>query len=281
MSSIKNLNTNNDEGLFNTVIKQDYCIGCGVCTAVNNSPFDVSMDKFGNFKAEKTKEFDNISSVASKVCPFSDRSKNEEELGEIYYPNNTKSSYIGNYIKNFAGKVVVNNFRQLGSSGGVAKWIGAKLLETNEIDFFIQLVSNETNDSKELLFDFAVFSNSADVLQGSKSAYYPVTLKEILKVIKSKDGRYAITGVPCYIKALRLLALEDNLVRERIKYTIGIVCGGMKSANQSKMIGWELGVHPNDLVKIDFRRKDDSRSARDKVFKRDFWDRLWSWLFQT
>ena len=85
--------------------------------------------------------------------------------------------------------------------------------------------------------------------------------------MRETEGRYAITGVPCFIKTLRLIAFEEEILKKRIKYTIGIICGGMKSANHSKLIGWQLGIKPENLVGIDFRRKYKDKPASNKIYQ--------------
>ncbi|GAL67509.1 coenzyme F420-dependent oxidoreductase [Jejuia pallidilutea] len=202
------------------------------------------------------------------TCPFSNESKNETELAKEFFPDIKRTdSKIGRFEKNFAGYVKEDDFRKKGSSGGVAKWIGYQLLKNNEIDYFVQLIPNQSTDSSELLFDYGFFSKPEDVLKGSKSSYYPVTLVDVINKIANEDARFAITGVPCFIKTLRLIASEDKILKERIKFTLGIVCGGMKSANHAKMIGWELGVNPENLIGIDFRRKYKDRPASQKIYQ--------------
>ena len=255
--------------LYDTVIKGDYCIGCGACSFVENSPFKMGLDEFGNYKAYLDPVYLDVSNNLQllNVCPFSGKSKNEDELGEIFFPSNKKDNYIGNYLNCYAGFVKDDKFRSRGSSGGLAKWLGAKLLETDEIDNFIQVTANQTNNPSNLLFDYVIHNNSEDVLKGSKSSYYPTTLEAILKYVNENDGSYAITGTPCFIKTLRLLSLKNPLINKRIRFTFGIVCGGMKSANHSKMVGWQLGVHPDNLTAIDFRRKFKDRPANHKIYQ--------------
>ncbi|SOD98327.1 Coenzyme F420 hydrogenase/dehydrogenase, beta subunit C-terminal domain [Spirosoma fluviale] len=254
--------------LYETVIKGGYCIGCGACATKQDSAFNMKMDEFGTYVAVPKSDIDTNNHNVLSVCPFSGKSKNEDELADIFFPKlENRDKKIGKYIANYAGHVEKGAFRERGSSGGLGKWIGYKLLEKNKIDYFIQLVPNETSDTGNPLFDYGFFSDKNEVLKGSKSSYYPVTLDKVVARIKEQEGRYAITGVPCFIKTLRLLANEDAVLKERIAFTVGIVCGGMKSANQAKMIGWELGVKPENLIGIDFRRKYADRPASQKIYQ--------------
>lgn len=257
------------EILHDTVIKKEFCIGCGACASLPDSPFRIEMDKFGLLvaRADEERLGDWITPVL-KICPFSGLSDNEDTIGDAIFPkSNTKCNKLGNFSKTFAGHVSFSEFRKKGSSGGIAKWIGYSLLKENKIDYFIQLVSNSSGSSSERLFDYKIFEDPKEVLLGSKSCYYPSTLAEVIKIIELNSGRYAITGVPCNIKALRLLSIDSPILQDRISYTIGIVCGGMKSANQSKMIGWQMGIAPENLISIDFRRKYLDRPATQKIYQ--------------
>lgn len=256
--------------LINTVIENGFCIGCGACALDDKSPFQIEMDEFGCFKAKIIAgiNIDNSQSKVLEICPFSDLSLNENQLSEIFLSDAPiKSDKIGRFFDCYVGFVEDDGFRALGSSGGFGKWIGKQLLLENEIDYFVQLKTNDSNQPNNLLFDYEIFSSSDKVNEGSKSAYYPTTLINILKKIEKSKGRYAITGVPCFIKTIRLLANANPKLKKKIKYTIGIVCGGMKSANHSKMVAWELGVHPDNLVAIDFRRKYKDRPATQKIYQ--------------
>jgi coenzyme F420 hydrogenase subunit beta len=254
--------------LYQRIIKNDYCIGCGVCASVKDSPFAMLMNDFGNIVADPLYDLDKSEVSVLNICPFSARAKNEDQISEIFFGDiKTKDAKIGRYIECFAGYVNEGAFREKGSSGGFGKWLGYTLLKENLVDFFVQVYSNQTNDPGKPLFEYKIVSDKDTVVSGSKSSYYPVTLIDIINIIKEREGRYAITGVPCFIKALRLLSLENEVVKTRIKYTIGIICGGMKSANQSKMIGWQLGVNPENLVAIDFRRKHKNKPAGFKIYQ--------------
>lgn len=254
--------------LYENIIKNNYCIGCGACASVRDSPFRMQMDVYGNIIAYPHQNLDNNNVKVLNICPFSNDSRNESEISEILFSEiNNNDTKIGKYLECFAGYVKIGDFRKKGSSGGIAKWLGYALLNENKVDYFVHVVANHTNDPQKPLFDYAVISDKNDVINGSKSSYYPVTLVNIVKTIRETDGRYAITGVPCFIKALRLLAFEEDIFKKRIKYTIGIVCGGMKSANHSKLIGWQLGVKPENLVSIDFRRKHIDKPASYKIYQ--------------
>jgi coenzyme F420 hydrogenase subunit beta len=254
--------------LYETVIKNGYCIGCGACSSIPGSPFKVKMDLYGNMVAQPSlAHLDKSKASVLDVCPFSNHSKNEDELGAQFYPENQKDDKLGNALQAYAGYVNEKDFRNKGSSGGMGKWIGYKLMQANLIDKYYQISSNKNQNVTDELFKYKLYESSNDIINGSKSAYYPATMQHVLAHIRENEGRYAITGVPCFIKALRLLMIKEPILKERIKYTVGLVCGGMKSANQAKFIGWQMGIKPENLTAIDFRRKYKDKPASHKIYQ--------------
>jgi coenzyme F420-reducing hydrogenase beta subunit len=254
--------------LQNQVIDNGYCIGCGACASLERSPFRMKFDEYGNYIAvQENKDFDPNLQVL-KVCPFSNQSLDETELSNLFFPKViTTHPQIGKFSKCFAGFVETEPFRKSGSSGGFGKWIGYKLLALNKIDYYVHVVSTTPENYKKGLFEYTVEQNANSIYQAAKSTYYPVTLDEIIKEIKSKPGRYAITGVPCFIKTIRLLSLNDETFKSKILFTIGIVCGGMKSGNHTKLIAWQLGIQPDDIKSIDFRVKSNNHPATHKIYE--------------
>lgn len=250
-----------NQNLWSTVIENDYCIGCGACNFVNPD-YKIEMDKYGMYKASIEDSLSKPNDLASQVCPFSNDSKNEDELAESLYPNaSSKNTYFGKYIKNYVGFVEEGQFREKGSSGGFGKWILHELLQKGHVDYVVQLVSNNEQDN---LFKFEVFTKDDDILKGSKSAYYPVTMKGVLNFIKENEGRYAITAIPCFSKAIRNICAKDEVIASRIKFVIGIICGHLKSTGFAESLGWQLEVNPKMLRGIEFRDKIEGLKANEK-----------------
>jgi coenzyme F420-reducing hydrogenase beta subunit len=110
-------------------------------------------------------------------------------------------------------------------------------------------------------FRYRISRGVDDLAAGAKSRYYPVEMSEVLHAIRATPGRYAVVGIPCFIKAIQLLRREDPVLRERIAFTLGLFCGHMKSARFLDSFARQLGVDPQEVVSADFRRKDASRPA--------------------
>ncbi|MEJ1973806.1 MAG: Coenzyme F420 hydrogenase/dehydrogenase, beta subunit C-terminal domain [Lacunisphaera sp.] len=225
------------------------------------------MNQLGAFQAFKTGS--SLSSEASaeveKVCPFSDSSANEDQLSKQFLPQATKPhARIGGYLDCYVGRVSDPVLYGKSSSGGVGRWILSELLNAGDVTAVIQVVESFGKDPSELLYKYSVCTTQEEVQSAGKSAYYPVELSGVVKYILEHPGKYAITGVPCFVKAIRGIARINSVFADRVKFTVGIVCGHLKSSFYAEMIGWQLGVHPDHLTGLDFRVKIPGKKANEK-----------------
>lgn len=248
------IKTNN----FTKVIENNYCIGCGSC-AYQDASISIKLNDIGLFKAELTPDTD----IAKKldICPFSS-TKDEDYLSSKLYkhtPNIQFQKQIGYYLSLYAGHVATSDFRSKASSGGMVSWILATLMEQKLIDGVIH-VGESNNPSNSELFSYSVSHSIEEMRQKAKSRYYPTHFNNALESI-DKNKRYAFVGIPCYIKAARLLCERDESLRASLKYFIGIFCGHLKSTGFAESLAWQQGIAPKDLKQIDFRVKEDTPSA--------------------
>ena len=256
---------NKIDELLDTVIENDYCIGCGVCASVVESPFTMKLNDNGMYRPVLNENQNKIHSTnIASICPFSDESKNENYLGtESFHKYNAEyNEYTGYYLKNYAGYVKEGAYREQGSSGGMGNWIASKLLEKKLVDGIIHV--KETIDyNSDILFEYQISYTPESLEKGAKSKYYPIELSRVIELVRKNEGKYALIGIPCFIKSVRLLAREDQLIMNRIKFYIGLVCGHLKSDMFAKSIGWQLGIKPDNLTHIDFRKKIPDNNAND------------------
>lgn len=254
----------NLQELMDTVVQNDYCIGCGVCASISETSITMKMNEDGKYNPVLTDAIENINLKIDPltVCPFSNNANNETHIGEKVFSqfNNIKfNDYTGFYLKSYAGYVKEGDYREKGSSGGVGNWIASKLLQNKLIDGVIHV--KEVNYDNGILFEYQISNNLSELMEGAKSKYYPIEMSKVLQLVRENEGRYALIGIPCFIKSIRLLAEKDEIIKQRIKYFIGLVCGHLKSDLFAKSIGWELGIEPNNLINIDFRKKLKDKSA--------------------
>lgn len=240
------------------VINGGFCVGCGACAVLDASPMRISLNAYGQYQAlpVRTLTAAESPSSVSRVCPFSNNIPNEDDIAERLFGKHCgHHPRIGYHLKCYAGYVVEEDFHAMGSSGGLGSWLAVELLRRRMIDAVIHVQPRTHANPAEPLFKMTISRSEDEVRRGAKSRYYPVEMSEVLMDMKSTPGRYALVGLPCFIKAARLLASEDPVFRERLAFCIGLVCGHLKSSRFTDMLSWQMGVPPGELLAIDYRHK--------------------------
>jgi coenzyme F420-reducing hydrogenase beta subunit len=242
------------------IVRSGLCIGCGMC--VSNGRGRMVFDRFGQYKPSGPLEwYRTPSHEFSARCPFSPTAANEDEIaGEIFASAEHRSNTLGSFLAAYVGHVTENGFRQEASSGGMTSWVLAHLLRIGVIDAALHVKARERSGSKPL-FSYEVSRTEEEIRAGAKSRYYPVHLADVLKIVREIPGRYAIVGVPCFIKALQLLRRQDPLIRERIVFCVGLFCGHMKSARLVESFAWQMDITIEQIQQMEFRRKHIDRPA--------------------
>ncbi len=267
MSELAPSGKNELSTLMSTVVEGGYCVGCGVCAALPNSPVSMHLDAYGRYtptlpeRGDVQQQSEQESEPFLSTCPFGEGSANEDAIAADAFGD--ACSYhdrIGYYLETFAGYVAEGAFRASGSSGGMGTWILSELFRQDLIDYVIH-VQQQPAEQGNVLFKFQISSGLAEIRRGAQSRYYPVEMSEVIQQIREQPGRYAIVGVPCFIKAIRLLAKVDDLVCDRITFCIGLVCGHLKSTQFADMFAWQCDIPPGQIQAINFRKKLPGRNA--------------------
>jgi coenzyme F420-reducing hydrogenase beta subunit len=254
-----------DQTLAGTVVAGGYCVGCGACTVLPGSPMRLSWAALGHFEAFEGPE----SSIPAgderlqAVCPFGATAPDEDVLAAALFPDAAPHPEIGRHLAAYVGHVAEEGWRQAGSSGGMGSWIAAELLRSGTVNAVIHVHARQPTDGDERLFAYGVSTTPEQVVAGAKSRYYPIELSAVMAAVRARPGHYAVIGVPCFVKAVRLLARQDPAIAERVACCVALVCGHLKSARFAESLAWQLGVPPGGLVAIDFRHKLRDRPANE------------------
>lgn len=241
-------------------ISPQYCIGCGICAY--NCPTKhliIRHNKLNQLKAEATENKCNSKcNLCLKVCPFSDLSKDETQIGELLYKKNTDIKYhpeIGYYLNAFVGYSPVEKDRKSGASGGVTSWLLTELLKRKSVDAIVLI----ERKAQTPYFQYTICDNYQEISSYSRSAYYTNHIDTVLTEIYNNDKiqNIAITALPCISKAIRNSILSNSKKGEKIKFIIGLVCGQTKSHNFSSYLAKKHEL--TTLESIDYRVKKENR----------------------
>jgi len=233
------------------------CVGCGVC--VRNG-VTMELNRYGELIPHS--EAGAVARDVAHICPFSPESFNEDDLSARRFPTSASSHpLIGRFEAAYVGHAAEDGFRGDGSSGGLVSWVAAELLREGLVDGVAHVAALRCPLPDGRLFDYRISRSIEDLRAGAKSRYHPVELSRVIAEMRETPGRYAVVGIPCFIKAIHLLSREDPLLGARIAFTLGLFCGHMKSARLGESFAWQLGVAPGRMTSIDYRVKNPDRPA--------------------
>lgn len=242
--------TNN---VCNHVVAADLCIGCGLCAGIcPTGTLEMRWDAKGLLIPTDRGNCAPKCRMCLEVCPFMSQNKNEDTLAnDIFDSNLRRSANVGYYSNCYVGHAE-KGYRDRGASGGMASWFMAALLEQGVVD---HVVCVRRKADPQCLYEYALLSTPGEVRSASKSAYYPVELSTVIHHILRSEGRYALIGLPCFIKAVRLATTRIPLLKRRLIVMAGLVCGQTKSRMFSSYLVHQMDLDPAQINEVVFRNK--------------------------
>ncbi len=243
--------------------KKIFSEASGSCAVVDDN-IKMNLNEYGIYEeiVSLSEDYD-LDPVVEYVSPNLNEEINESEIAKDLYENIQGIQYderIGYFTSLYAGHVNEGEYRDNGSSGGMGTWIFKELFEKDTIDGVIHVKENSDKYSP-IMFQYDISRSIDEIKAGSKTKYYPVEFSKVMKTVKDVPGRYAIVGIPSFIMAVRLLAEKDDIFKDRIKYTVGLICGHQKSSKFAEAIAWQVGIKPGNLKHINYRKKLLDKSA--------------------
>ena len=246
------------------VVGSGLCIGCGGCASrAPQGAATMAFDGKGLLSPRgRSAWMEAPSPSLARTCPFSPHARDEDRIAAERFPLAAwRDEHVGRFEAAYVGHVAEGEYRARGSSGGLTNWTAAELLRLGLVDGVAHVGRLPGPAADEPLFGYRISRSLEDLSQGAMSRYYPVELSRVLAEIRATPGRYAIIGVPCFIKAVHLLRAEEPVLAERIAFTLGLFCGHMKSAHMAESFAWQLDAPFEDVRRFDHRIKDPSRPA--------------------
>ncbi|MGK6319398.1 Coenzyme F420 hydrogenase/dehydrogenase, beta subunit C-terminal domain [Sphingomonas sp. DT-204] len=242
------------------IVASGLCIGCGGCAAAGETR--MAWDRYGQLKpAAPDTVMRAPSDRLARTCPFSPAARNEDGIAAERFPRaRICHPAIGRFEAAYVGHADEGGFRMDGSSGGLVSWVATEILRQGKVDGVAHVVAADPA-TEGRLFRYCISRTEGEVRAGAKSRYYPIDLSEVLREIREVPGRYAVVGIPCFIKAVHLQRAADPLLADRITTTLGLFCGHMKSARMVESFARQMGVEPAAVARVDYRRKRPERPA--------------------
>jgi coenzyme F420 hydrogenase subunit beta len=257
------------------IVAAGVCSGCGVCAGIcPRHNLSLAFNRYGEYTPVKGPlDCPPQCDLCLRACPFWNQADNEDTLAQRAFgaqPGIQHRPETGYYLESFVGHSNVNGHRANGASGGLATWFLETLLAEDVVDGVICVSASPISeaapscqDSRTPLFRFAVLRSVEEVRAASRSCYYPVEISQAIHELLATPGRYAVIGLPCVLKGLRLAMRANARLRERITIMAGLVCGGQQSALFADYICALGRGDPSSLTNVTFRVKEAGRPAND------------------
>lgn len=241
-----------------TVVNNNLCVGCGICISESkSSKMEINKDGFLVPKLDNS-----FSESAINLCPFNPAPepevKDEDVLANLFLKDAVNfDKRIGKYSGIYVG--YSPNFQENSSSGGIATHIFSELLKRKIVNHLF--IVKEVNGS----YAYQWFNDCKEIQEISKTRYIPVTLEKLFLEIDAKDGFVAVSGVACFVKAIRLKQYYNPKYKQKIKFVVGIICGGLKSTFFTDYLAQKSGIY-DSYRNQDYRIKDFNSNALDYSF---------------
>ncbi|HCK03630.1 MAG TPA: hypothetical protein DHV86_02540 [Methylophilaceae bacterium] len=252
------------------IVEHDLCIGCGICVGICPSNLlEMSWQENGDLAPDIDGKCPPSCDACLTVCPFGDHSLVETTLAmqDFGHNNNIKTDPdLGLYLETFVGHSLIDNHRKNGASGGMTTWFLETLLETNRVD---AIISINKSDSEQELFEFQVIDDIQTIQSIAGSVYHPVDMASVIAQINQKglEKNYAVVGLPCFIKGIKLAMQTMPRLRRRIKVTLGLTCGHLPNKFYTEYLSEISGIKAGDVQSVDYRIKKRTNRAGNFKFQ--------------
>lgn len=241
------------------IVKNNLCTGCGVCVSEQPDSLKMVMNNEGLWIPLQT---GGSTEKAVRVCPFNPKPEaevlDEDVLANIFLPKNNKfDKRAGRYINSYAGYSVKH--REMSSSGGLGTYFFEYLLRNKIVENIFVVAEKDGG------YEYQWFDDVDAITKTSKTRYYPVTLEKFFLEIDNIDGKVAVSGVPSFIKAIRLKQYYHPEYKEKVAFLAGIICGGLKSKFYTDYLAQKAGIKGKYSCQ-EYRIKDADSHALDYSF---------------
>ena len=255
--------------IIESSVPGERCIGCGLCVAVcREDCIQIAENKDGELKPAAAQRCLSECGVCLQVCPFNEANEQSAVIADKLYGRSGTSDYhpeIGWYHSCWAGFSEDSQERAAGASGGMASWFIRRCLENGLVDRAI-VVAPET----EATFAYRIIDSPAEVRSAAGSKYYPLTLAHVVRdIVDGPERTYLVTGVPCFLTALRLASRVSPPLQTRVKVLLGFACGQLPNKQLSQALAQAQGgasLQKNGNIRFRCKRA-DAMDALDYEFR--------------
>lgn len=231
------------------IVEQGLCIGCGLCQTIAGADrVRVRKTAGGYLQPVVEGELDHPTvDLIYEACPGT----RVEGLPERLIEADTRIDNVwGPWRRMVRGWAGDPRVRYEGSTGGVLTALAAYLLQSERVDFVLQVKTSASEPSfGEPTLSFAV----ADVFAAAGSRYGPAATLTDIGAVLDQDRPFAFVAKPCDVAALRSYASQDPRVDQLVRYCLVMVCGGYGTPRGTLEFFRRNGIDPETVTALRYR----------------------------
>lgn len=262
------------------VVRDDLCIGCGLCEAATGGRVRMALTSNGSLRptpidAFRGSEEDRVLAACPGVV-VSARSELGTPTDEVWGAHRSM-------VHAWAGDPDVR-FR--GATGGVLTAIGMHLLDTDRVGFVLQVAADP---DRPLRAHWVMSESPDDVRAASGSRYGPTAPLAGFDAVLDRAEPFAIIAKPCDLNAVHAWSQHDERVDRWCRFRLALVCGGQSRLTKTLDVLDGFGVAEHDVVSLRYRgngnpgptRVETRNGAVHQISYLDMWADESSWDVET
>lgn len=159
---------------------------------------------------------------------------------------------LGPLVDCYLGYSNDESIRHSSASGGAVTNILYYLIKNGIIDG--ALVCRQTIAENRIDYEIRIITNPQEILNFSGSVYFDVPILSAVDQIRDFNGRLAIVGLPCHIRAISGMCKRDEELSKKIALKIGLFCGHNSRRELLLDVLRKKKISESDIDKVIFRR---------------------------
>lgn len=224
--------------ILKKIKKNNLCLGCGLCEAVDNVNCKMVLTPKGVYEPKFQNE---PYKLLRSLCPGITVQSNSKQVNQELW---------GDVVAVTNAWALDQKVRKTSSSGGVTSALAIYLLEKKLVDGILHV---GVTKGSYLYNKLHVSRTKEEVLQRNASRYAPAAVfNDILEIFKSSDESYAFIGKPCDIAGMQNLLKIYPQYKKKVKFYLSIFCAGMPTYKATQKALSVFGKK-EDPMKLQYR----------------------------
>lgn len=233
-----------------SIVISDLCTGCGTCAGIcPNSAIDMIIDyKRGLYVPQLDPIICTGCGICLKACPGD--LINIASFNSLKLLVNADNALLGNFRNSYLANSIDDSIRFNSSSGGSVTSLLIFALESGLIDG--ALVTRMDKDNPLLAVPF-IAKTKEEIIEASQSKYCPVSTNTLINELLTQNGKFAVVGLPCQIKGLKMAEEINVKLKEKVILHFGLFCSHTNSYFCTDFLLKKLKINKEDIQEIRYR----------------------------